>query len=141
MDADEIFDRFSREEELLFGPRSISAQRLLEASMSPPAEEGSQDSKPSSGFASVFKNLTGSRPSKSPNPPSPVPTALLPVNGEGSLQPATYGGPLNYEDLYAQLKKGNKIEDRIAAAEALRHAVADYPLSGVWQISFTLDFG
>lgn len=114
--------------------REVPQEYLLQASMSPPVEEGSQtpDSKPSSGFASVFKNLTGSRPSKSPNPPSPVAIAPTPFNDEGSFQPATYGGPLNYEDLYAQLKKDNKLEDRIAAAEALRHAVADYPLSGVW---------
>lgn len=109
--------------------------------MSPSAGEVSQtpDSKPSSGFASVFKNLTGTRPSKSPNPQSPVATTQQ-VNDGGSLQPASYGGPPNYEDLYAQLKEGNPLQDRIAAAEALRHAVADYPLSGVWQISFVRGF-
>jgi hypothetical protein len=131
MDADEITNRLLYRDRETFRLRDFS-QPTPQASMSPSAEEGSQtpDSKSPSGFASVFKNLTGSRPSKSPNnPPSPV--AIAPVNDGGSLLPATYGGPANYEDLYAQLKKGNPLEDRIAAAKALRQAVVDYPLSGV----------
>lgn len=105
------------------------------ASMSPTAGDATQtpDSKPSGGFASVFKNLTGSRSTKSPNPQSPASIAPQ-VNGGSALQPAAYGGPPNYEQLYAQLKAGNPLSERIAAAESLRHAVQDYPLSSVRKI-------
>ena len=102
--------------------------------MSPAAGDVAQTPEPKStgGFASVFKSLTGSRSTKNPNPNSP--TSL---NGTSNLptalyaQPATYGGPPDYEHLYAQLKHGNPLAERLAAADALRHAVQDYPLTGV----------
>ncbi len=104
------------------------------ASMSPPAGEVSQtpESKTSSGFASVFKSLTGGKPSKSPVPHSPatVPQQSA-IAGANVLPTAVYGGPPNYEQLYEQLKAGNPLADRVIAASALRYAVQDYPLSSV----------
>ncbi|KAF8851155.1 tuberin [Acephala macrosclerotiorum] len=104
--------------------------------MSPSAGDVTQtpDSKPSSGFASVFKNLTGSRSSKGPNPHSPASIAPQQLNGNNALQPTIYGGPPNYEQLYTQLKVGSPLSERIAAAESLRYAVQDYPLGGVTSI-------
>lgn len=75
---------------------------------------------------SVFKSLTGSKTTKSP---------ILPFNvqqpGAGGLRIATYGGPPAYQELYEQLKIGNSLADRLAAAGTLRHTVHDYPLSAV----------
>ncbi|PVH85522.1 GTPase activating protein-like protein [Cadophora sp. DSE1049] len=105
--------------------------------MSPAAGDVAQTPEPksTSGFASVFKSLTGSRSTKNPNPNSPSS-----LNGTNNLPPAlyvqqaTYGGPPDYEHLYAELKHGNPLAERLAAAEALRHAVQDYPLTGVTSI-------
>ncbi|KAE8447394.1 hypothetical protein EG329_010808 [Mollisiaceae sp. DMI_Dod_QoI] len=130
MDTDEITDALHREPRF---PKFLRPKP--QASMSPSAGDVTQtpDSKPSGGFASVFKNLTGGRSSKSPNPQSPASIAQH-LNGGSALQPTIYGGPPNYEQLYAQLKVGNPLSERIAAAESLRHAVQDYPLSGVTSI-------
>jgi len=42
--------------------------------------------------------------------------------------------PPNYEHLYEQLKPDNSLANRVSAAESLRLAVQDYPLSGVTSI-------
>lgn len=101
-------------------------------SMSPPSGDVAQipEPKSTSGLASVFKSFAGSKSSKTPNPQSP---ASIPqhLNTANTLKNATYGGPPNYEQLSEQLKIGNALPDRLAAAESLRHAVQDYPLSGV----------
>ncbi|KAL5319582.1 hypothetical protein ACEPPN_012637 [Leptodophora sp. 'Broadleaf-Isolate-01'] len=105
--------------------------------MSPAVGDVAQTPEPksTSGFASVFKSLTGNRSTKNPNPSSP--TSL---NGTSNvpptlyLQSSTYGGPPDYEHLYAQLKHGNPLAERLVAAEALRHAVQDYPLTSVTSI-------
>jgi hypothetical protein len=104
--------------------------------MSPSAGDVAQtpESKPTSGFASVFKNLTSSRSTKSLNPQSPASVAQQ-LSEASSRQSAIYGGPPNYEQLYGQLKAGNSLADRLSAAESFRHAVQDYPLSGVRQIN------
>ena len=81
-----------------------------------------------SGFASVFKSLTGTKSSRSPNlqlHPAPQ------LDGANTLQPSIYGGPPDYEHLYTQLRVENPLADRISAAESLRLAVQDYPLTGV----------
>lgn len=133
MDSDEIANSLHRE------PRFPSySLPEPQASMSPSAGDVTQtpDSKPSSGLASVFKNLTGNRSSKSPNPQSPASIAPQQLNGNKALQTKVYGGPPNYEELYTQLKAGNPRSERIAAAASLRYAVQDYPLSGVCKIDF-----
>lgn len=106
--------------------------RKTRNSMSPSSADVAQTPEPksTSGLASVFKSLTGSKSSKSPNHQSP---ASIPqhLNTANTLKNAIYGGPPNYEQLFEQLKVGNPLPDRLAAAESLRHAVQDYPLSGV----------
>lgn len=101
-------------------------------SMSPSSGDVAQTPEPksTSGLASVFKSLTGSKSSKSPNAQSPasIPQHLGTAN---TLKNAIYGGPPDFEQLSEQLKVGNVLQDRLAAAESLRHAVQDYPLSGV----------
>lgn len=100
-------------------------------SMSPSAGETVQtpDSKPSGAFA-IFKSLTGGKISRGSNSASPASFAQ-PSVAVSATQPAIYGGPPNYEQLYERLKPGNTLADRISAAESLRLAVQDYPLSGV----------
>ncbi|KAH8598261.1 hypothetical protein B0O99DRAFT_506748 [Bisporella sp. PMI_857] len=103
--------------------------------MSPSSADVAQTPEPksTSGLASVFKSLTGSKSTRSPHPQSPVPS-LTSQFGAHSLKKAIYGGPPNYEQLHEQLKAGNPLSERLAAAESLRHAVQDYPLSGVTSI-------
>lgn len=102
------------------------------SSMSPPAGDVAQTPEPktSSGFVSVFKNLTGGRSSRSLNAQSPPPNAQQ-HNVTSAPQPAIYGGPPNFEQLYEQLKAGNSLADRASAAQALRIAVQDYPITSV----------
>jgi hypothetical protein len=112
-----------------FPPRSPELETRV--SMSPAIGDVAQTPEPksTSGFASVFKSLTGNKSSRSPNPESPGSIAHL--NGANALQPSIYGAPPNYEHLYEQLKPENSLADRVSAAESLRLAVQDYPLSGV----------
>jgi hypothetical protein len=108
--------------------------------MSPSSGEPHQtpDLKPS-GLAGVFKSLTGSRSSKSLAPPALSSVHPPNVNvhlaqqlgNAGTARRPIYGGPSEYDNLYEQLKGGKNLADRLAAADALRHAVIDYPLSGV----------
>jgi hypothetical protein len=99
------------------------------SSMSPAAGDAAQspESKSTSGFASVFKSLTGNKSSRSTNPQSPA--AIPHPNGPHTL--SMYGGPPNYEHLFEQLKPEKPLAERVSAAESLRLAVQDYPLSGV----------
>ncbi len=98
--------------------------------MSPSGDVAQTPESKSSGFVNVFKNLTGNRSSKAPGTQSSASIAQQ-LNGPINLQTAVYGGPPNYEQLYEQLKVGNNLADRTAAAKLLRNAVQDYPLSGV----------
>lgn len=89
----------------------------------------------------MFKSLTGGRSSKSAAVPTVSTTAasLSAVNVQlahqleqaGSPRRPIYGGPPDYDRLYEQLKNGKTLAERLPAAEALRVAVAEYPLSGV----------
>lgn len=100
-------------------------------SMSPSGDVAqTPEPKSTSGLASVFKSLTGSKSSKNPSAQSPASIAQN-LSTANTLKNAIYGGPPNYEQLFEQLKVGNALSDRLAAAESLRHAVQDYPLSGV----------
>jgi len=101
-------------------------------SMSPSSADVAQTPEPksTSGLASVFKSLTGSKSLRNPNPQSPASSSQH-RNDPITTPAAVYGGPPNFEQLYEQLKSGNTLADRISAAESLRHAVLDYPLDGV----------
>ncbi|KAL3425673.1 Tuberous sclerosis 2-like protein [Phlyctema vagabunda] len=121
--------------------QSAPARSLLGTSMSPASADVSQTPEPksTSGLASVFKSLTGSRSAKSSSNQSSAPNAnaqlaqqLHPNAGKNAI----YGGPPNYKQLYEQLRGADSIADRISAAEALRHVVAEYPLAGVMNIWF-----
>ncbi|TVY62292.1 Tuberous sclerosis 2 protein-like protein [Lachnellula suecica] len=87
--------------------------------------------KSTNGLVSVFKSLTGGKQSRSPNASAAIAARL---NGASGSPPTVFGGPPNYEQLFEQLKIGNSLTDRLAAAEAIRHAVQDFPLSGVTSI-------
>jgi hypothetical protein len=110
----------------------VSPGPEIRESMSPSSGDVAQTPEPksTSGLASVFKSLTGSKSSKNPSAQSPASIAQN-LNTSNTLKNAIYGGPPDYEQLFEQLKLGNALPDRLAAAESLRHAVQDYPLSGV----------
>jgi hypothetical protein len=101
------------------------------------------ESKISGGLASVFKSFTGNRSTRSAlSPPSSYgsnPTASVQIarelNSPTTLRGGIFGGPSDYEQLYIQLKDGKTLAERRAAAEGLRLALADYPLSGVCPLS------
>jgi hypothetical protein len=96
-------------------------------SMSPPPAEPVKTPEPkSSGLVSVFKSLTGSKSSKSTNVQSPVSIAQ-----RLGAPAAVHGGPPDFEQFHQTLKTGTNLSDRVSAAEALRHAVQDYPVEGV----------
>ncbi|CAG8970869.1 hypothetical protein HYALB_00000848 [Hymenoscyphus albidus] len=99
----------------------------------PPPPPQPAEPKPSSGLASVFKSLTGSKLSRPNNARSTAQSSQQPT-AAGNLQSAIYGGPPNYEKLYEQLKIGNSLPGRIAAAESLRYAIDNYPLNAVTAI-------
>ena len=97
------------------------------------------ESKPAGGLARVISTLTGSRSSKSPFSPAsshaPIPATNLQLaqqlNNLNTTKGGIYGGPLEYEYLYGQLQSSEPFAERRAAAESLRLALQDYPLSGV----------
>src|SRR5690348_2506303 len=104
--------------------------------MPPPGGHVAQTPEPkTSGLAGVFKSLTGQRTNKgllaSPYSVSPIPVATVQLaqqlNAPDSSRASIYGCPTEYEELYEKLKPGNSSADRLAAADALRLAVADYP--------------
>ena len=102
-------------------------------SMSLPTGEVVQNPEPKStnGLVNVFKSLTGNKSARNPSLQSPA-SALAPqLTTANTLKKTIYGGPPNYEQLLELLKDGNPIPKRLAAAESLRHAVQDYPISGV----------
>lgn len=102
------------------------------SSMSPAAGDAAHtpEAKGTSGLVSVFKSLTGTKSNKSPSLRSQASVAQQ-LNNAHTPKSAIYGGPPNYELLCNQIKAANALSERIAAAEALQHAVLDYPLNSV----------
>ncbi len=110
-------------------------------SPSPGDEQHPQDSKATGGLAGVFKGLTGgSKSTKSPTvaqqpfaPFTPVVGAHPPFGDRSDVTPpssALHGLSPDQIELYGQLKNG-QLADRVAAANSLRCAIADFPLNPV----------
>lgn len=103
--------------------------------MPPPSGDVAQtpESRTTGGFANVLRNLTGSRLTRTPLPatqPHPSP-AVASLQIAQELNTPVYGGPLEYQHLYGQLKNGKTLADRRSAADTLRLALGDYSLEGV----------
>jgi hypothetical protein len=110
-------------------------------------EAQTPEPKSTGGLAGVFKSLTSGKGNKSarfsPLPSSSISAATvqlsLQLNGPDTPRGASYGGPTEYEELYEKLKPENSFTERIAAADGLRPAVTDYPLSGVSPFPIVFD--
>jgi hypothetical protein len=117
--------------------------------MPPPSGFVVQTPEPKSagGLAGVFKSLTSGKGNKSaissPLPSSSISVATVQLaqqlNGPDTPRGAMLGGPTEYEEFYQKLKPENSLSERIVAADALRLAVTDYPLSGVGSFQIVLD--
>ncbi|KAK3327684.1 hypothetical protein B0T19DRAFT_357500 [Cercophora scortea] len=102
----------------------------------------SQETRATGGLAGVFKGLAGGKLTKSPSPSQQTPstTAARPAERvDGHPQP-TASSPTHHKlppdqmELFDKLKDGS-LHERVAAANALRYAIADYPLNpvlGIW---------
>ncbi|TPX10969.1 uncharacterized protein E0L32_008175 [Thyridium curvatum] len=108
--------------------------------MSPGSGDGSQlpEARSVGGLASVFKGLTSSKSSKTGQPApasSSIPTTQLSSDHiDATLpNPNPRGLPPNHTETFEKLKNGSLYE-RVAAANTLRYAIADYPLSPVLDI-------
>lgn len=109
--------------------------------MPPSAGDVAQTPEPKStgGLAGVFKSLTGSRSSKTPlqnaHSNASATAASLQfaqqLNTSNPSRGGVYGGPLEFDHLYGQLKTGKSFAERRSAADTLRLALADYSLNGV----------
>ncbi|KAI0472066.1 hypothetical protein GGR56DRAFT_656815 [Xylariaceae sp. FL0804] len=99
-----------------------------------------QDSKNTGGLANVLKGLAGAAKLTKAPPPLAHPAAPLfnaqIANHLGSCPSASLGLPDQYADSFEKLKDGSPNE-RIAAANALRATVADYPLNPVLDIWYS----
>ncbi|KAF8472461.1 hypothetical protein BDZ91DRAFT_652468 [Kalaharituber pfeilii] len=89
------------------------------------------DTKGPTGIAGVFRNL--GRLNRS-HPASPAITVAVASNGTRASGPEYFGGPPNNDQLFTQLRPGNPLPDRIAAANVFRTVVVDYALSSVSEI-------
>lgn len=109
--------------------------------MSRSTEDGVQspENRSTGGLASVFKNLTGARLTKSPPPPHlPVPPAPSPAQlfvdpANATARCSSAGPATSSPDALEQLRSG-AINDRVQAATSLRIAIANCPLTSVLEI-------
>ncbi|GAW12584.1 hypothetical protein ANO14919_019540 [Xylariales sp. No.14919] len=115
-------------------------QPATEEQMSPSPGDGappSQDSKVVGGLASVFKGLAGAAKltkSSSTAAQSPGPSIIhAEIAEQLSSIPIAHALPPQYLALFEQLKDGT-INERVAAAKALRMVVAKYPHNPVLDI-------
>lgn len=85
------------------------------------------------GLTNIFKGLAGAaKLSKSPaiSLQSSASISAQIAQRLSSSPTAAQGLPQHYAEAFEQLKNGSQ-SDRVAAAHALRHIVADYPLNPV----------
>jgi hypothetical protein len=97
----------------------------------------SPDSSRAGGLASVFKGLTSSKLTKSPPPQVSTPSTVSVSALGDSLNAPNPAGPSGLSPIhmesFEQLKNGTPSE-RVAAANSLRYAVAEFPLNPVLDI-------
>ncbi|KAF3069080.1 Tuberous sclerosis 2 protein like protein [Daldinia childiae] len=124
---------------IAFLGRKAGEERQTEEMSPSPGDDGSspQDTKGSSGLASVFKGLAGAA-KLTKSPPAPVqssgPSISVQIAERLSATPNILRGiPSQHAESFELLKNGSMTQ-RVAAADALRHTVADYPLSPVLDI-------
>ncbi|KAK1760499.1 tuberous sclerosis 2 protein [Echria macrotheca] len=98
---------------------------------SPGDETPSHEPKSAGGLAGVFKGLAGGKLAKSP---SPLPVGSQVERSDSTSQPtAARGLPPEQLEIFGQLKNGT-LNERVAAANSLRYAIADFPLNPVAEI-------
>lgn len=114
-------------------------------SPSPGDDSHSHQARGTGGLAGVFKGLTGSKLTKSPPPTSQPPTPITTISQPFSdrpdvlspqtppIAPAIRGIPAEQLELFNKLRTGT-INERIAAAGALRYAISDYPLHPIREV-------
>ncbi|KAL2177951.1 uncharacterized protein P884DRAFT_198849 [Thermothelomyces heterothallicus CBS 202.75] len=109
-------------------------------SPSPGDEPPPQETRSSGGLAGMFKGLAGGgKLTKSPpviqQPFQPIPGSQSLAQRSDTLPPvsALHGLSPEQTELFQQLKDG-QLGDRVAAANSLRYAIADFPLNPVRDI-------
>ena len=94
---------------------------------SPGDEPPAHEPKAAGGLAGVFKGLAGGRLARSP----PLPTTPSLERSDGPFHRTLVRGlPPNQMQIFGQLKNGT-LNERVAAANSLRLAIADFPLNPV----------
>lgn len=99
----------------------------------PPAGD-QQDTRGASGIAGVFRNLGRLNRSLPATPTVTLPSTNGIRTSTAASRPEYFGGPPDNEHLYAQLKAGSPLNERIAAAEAFRTIVVDCALHSVTEL-------
>jgi hypothetical protein len=109
-------------------------------SPSPGDEQQPQETKGSGGLAGVFKGLAGGgKLTKSPpviQQPFPSISGFQSLDHRSDASPpvsALHGLPPDQAELFIHLKNG-QLSERVAAANSLRYAIADFPLNPVRDI-------
>ncbi|KAK1835387.1 tuberous sclerosis 2 protein [Podospora conica] len=98
---------------------------------SPGDEPPAHEPKTAGGLAGVFKGLAGGRLARSP-PPLPTTASHDRIDG-ASHRSIVRGLPPDQMGIFGHLKNGT-LNERVAAANSLRHAIADFPLNPVLDI-------
>ena len=106
-------------------------------SPSPGDEQQPKETKGTGGLAGVFKGLTGG--GKLTKSPAVLQQTFAPIAGSQAFaqrsdaappSPALHGLSPEQVELFGRLKHG-QLSERVAAANSLRYAIADFPLNPV----------
>ncbi|KAI1138915.1 hypothetical protein F5Y05DRAFT_382944 [Hypoxylon sp. FL0543] len=123
---------------VFLGRKAGEERQTVDMSPSPGDEASSpQDSKATSGLASVFKGLAGAA-KLTKSPPAPVQSSGASINAQIaerlSATPNILRGMSPQHSESFELLKNGSMNERVSAANALRHTVADYSLNSVLDI-------
>ncbi|OTA92294.1 hypothetical protein M434DRAFT_12486 [Hypoxylon sp. CO27-5] len=125
---------------VFLGRKAGEQRQTVDMSPSPGDDASSpQDPKTSSGLASVFKGLGLAGATKlTKSPPAPVQSSGASINAQiaerlNATTNMLRGIPAHHSESFELLKNGS-MNERVSAANALRHTVADYPLNPVLDI-------